>query len=81
MENTFELSREQLVERREEMQSWSNLVLAQRWAESSWIAGNLYDWAKYKLEDRDCYTTHMAFVEDCLQEMETRDFIEGAPLQ
>ena len=72
MDNAFALTRDELAAQRADMHAWTNLELAQRWAEAAWSAGNLYDWAKYKLEDRDEYVMHMAFAEDCLEEMETR---------
>lgn len=76
----FELTREQLAEQAADMRTWSSLELAQRWAESSRLAGSLYDWAKWYPPDRDQYVMHMAFNEACLEEFERRD-LETIPLQ
>ena len=69
----FELSREELARRHADMQTWSNLELAQRWAEAAFMAGNLWDWAKHYLPDRDAHTMCMAFSEECLVEMDARE--------
>lgn len=77
----FELSKEELASRRADMRTWSNLELAQRWAEAAMIAGSLFDWAKWYLPDRDRYTMQMCFVEACLEEFERRDSLEAVTLQ
>ena len=65
-------SRAELVADRTDMRTWDILTLAIRFAEASFMAGSLFDWAQYKLEDRDRYVLHMAFAEDALEELEAR---------